>query len=148
MSQSHESESHKRTLLRKQKEQAHRRKAILSSAREAFFDKGFMAATIEEIADGRQLAKGTIYLYFKSKEDLYINLVIEGLRLLKGQLSEVEKMALGADLLLGEILRVYSAFYDKYPKYFRIMFLSGHPDVRYCLKETIPGPSPQSSGSR
>ncbi|MDR3567208.1 MAG: TetR/AcrR family transcriptional regulator [Syntrophobacteraceae bacterium] len=127
----------KKTSLRKQKEQAQRREAILNSAREAFFDKGFMAATIEDIADGCELAKGTIYLYFKSKEDLYICLVIEGLGLLKRDLGKIRELDLPADLLLGEMLRLYHVFYEKNPKYFRIMFLSSQPDVRERVKEEL-----------
>lgn len=123
-------DSHKRTHLRKQKEQAQRRKAILDSAREVFFDKGFMSATMDDIASGCDLAKGTIYLYFKSKEDLYISLMVEGLRLLRDDLNTIRDLPFSADRLLGEILRVYFAFYEKNPKYFRMMFLSSQPDVR------------------
>ncbi len=129
--------SQKRTSTRKQMEQAQRKNAILDSAREAFFDKGFMAATIEEIADGCQLAKGTIYLYFKSKEEIYISLVIEGLKLLRSDLSGARELPLPADLLLGELLRVYHAFYEKNHKYFRIMFLSGQPDIRQRVGEEL-----------
>ncbi len=58
------------TAIRRQKEQAQRRKSILKAAREVFFQKGFMAATIEEIAGRCGFAKRTIYLYFKCKEEL------------------------------------------------------------------------------
>lgn len=129
--------SQKRTSTRKQMEQAQRKNAILDSAREAFFEKGFMAATVEEMAEGCQLAKGTIYRYFKSKEDIYISLVIEGLKLLRSDLSGARELPLPADRLLGELLRVYHAFYEKNHKYFRIMFLSGQPDISQRVREEL-----------
>jgi AcrR family transcriptional regulator len=129
--------SPKNTLLRKQKEQALRKKAILDSAREVFFEKGFRSTTMEDIAHGCDLAKGTIYLYFKSKEDLYISLVVEGLNLLRDDLNSIRDLPLDADRLLGEILRVYFAFYQKNPKYFRLIFLSSQPDVRERVREEL-----------
>jgi len=123
-------DSQKKTLIRKQREQADRRKSILNSAREVFFDKGFMAATMDAIADGCDLAKGTVYLYFKSKEELYVSIMVEGLGLLREDLARIRGLVLPADGLMAEILRVYYTFYERNPKYFRIMFLSSQPDVR------------------
>lgn len=122
--------SQKRTAVRKLKEQVQRREAILHAAREAFFEKGFMAATMESIADGCHLAKGTLYLYFRSKEELYVSIMAEGLDLLKKELDGIRDLSLTSDLLLEEILKVYMAFYEEHRKYFRIMFLSSQPDVR------------------
>jgi AcrR family transcriptional regulator len=123
------STSQTRTALRKRKEQAQRRKAILDSAREIFFDRGFMAATMDSIADGCDLAKGTIYLYFESKEELYVSIMAEGARLLKEDLDRIGDLSLPADKLLEEILNIYYAYYVRNPKYFTMMFLSSQPDV-------------------
>jgi AcrR family transcriptional regulator len=45
---------------------------ILGSARKVFAKKGFAGATMDEIAAASGLAKGTLYLYFKSKRDVYL----------------------------------------------------------------------------
>jgi AcrR family transcriptional regulator len=128
---------HKRTAVRKQKEQAQRRETILNAARESFFEKGFMAATMNSIADGCDLAKGTIYLYFRSKEELYVSIMAEGLDLLKKDLAKINHMPMTCDLLLGEILQVYYAFYQNNRKYFTIMFLSSQPDVRERVPDSL-----------
>jgi TetR/AcrR family fatty acid metabolism transcriptional regulator len=39
--------------------------------------KGFMAATMQDIADGAELSVGTLYLYFKNKDDILISLFEE-----------------------------------------------------------------------
>jgi len=47
-----------------------KREAILASAYEIFYEKGFYQAKIEEIAQRAGVGKGTVYLYFSSKEHL------------------------------------------------------------------------------
>jgi AcrR family transcriptional regulator len=128
---------HTSTALRRQKEQAERRKSILKAAREVFFKKGFMASTIEEIAGRCGLAKGTIYLYFKCKEELYVSIMGEGMGLLKKELVKIAGLPLRSDELLFHMLQTYFAFYRKNRKYFRIMFLSSQPDVRELASDKL-----------
>ena len=54
-----------------------RRKAIIDAAVVVFAKKGFFGARVSEIAEQAQVADGTIYLYFKSKDDLLISLFEE-----------------------------------------------------------------------
>jgi TetR/AcrR family fatty acid metabolism transcriptional regulator len=53
---------------------AERRQHILEAAARAFASKGFAQATMKEIAVEAGIAPGTIYLYFKNKEDLLVSL--------------------------------------------------------------------------
>lgn len=48
---------------------------ILESALKAFGEKGFQLATIDDIVTESGLSKGAIYNYFKSKEDIYMQLM-------------------------------------------------------------------------
>ena len=48
-----------------------RRSAIIRAALDEFFERGFAAARIDDIAKRAGLAKGTVYLYFASKEALF-----------------------------------------------------------------------------
>lgn len=52
-----------------------RREAILDAALKLFSDTGFAATRVEDIARKAGVAKGTIYLYFKDKQDLFNGLV-------------------------------------------------------------------------
>jgi AcrR family transcriptional regulator len=45
---------------------------ILAAARKVFATRGFSDATVDEIAATAGIAKGTVYLYFPSKKDIYI----------------------------------------------------------------------------
>ena len=61
--------------LRKQRELEARRDEILSAAECLFSKHGFFKTSMAEIAGAAQFAMGTLYRFFKSKEDIYISLV-------------------------------------------------------------------------
>ena len=56
---------------RRGKEKDGRRKLILEAARTLFLEKGFNNVTVDEIAKFAELGKGSIYLYFNGKEEIY-----------------------------------------------------------------------------
>jgi len=58
-------------LSRKEKERLFRQAAILDAAVGIFAKKGYRDTTLDEIAITSEFGKGTIYNYFKSKEDIY-----------------------------------------------------------------------------
>lgn len=60
----------------RQARRAARRKAeILEAAARVFAEKGFHRTTTREIAQAADIAEGTIYNYFESKDDLLISLI-------------------------------------------------------------------------
>jgi len=64
---------------------AYRRDQILTAAHGVFASRGFRQATVGDIADAAGIAKGTLYLYFKSKDDIYwaaMNRGLDGLQAL------------------------------------------------------------------
>jgi AcrR family transcriptional regulator len=66
------------------------RKAIQQSAKKVFFEKGYADATIEEIARLAGVAKGSIYLYFQAKDDLYLSLMIPVLEEIRESLTDFQ----------------------------------------------------------
>ncbi|WP_172844416.1 TetR/AcrR family transcriptional regulator [Tumebacillus algifaecis] len=56
---------------------------IFQAAIDVFSEKGFDKATMDDIATRANVAKGTIYYHFKSKEELFFFLVEEGVELLR-----------------------------------------------------------------
>ena len=93
---------------RKQQERQARRRRIQAAAREVFAERGYAKASIEHIAKQATLSVGAIYLYFRSKEDLYVSLLEETLAHLDVDLgktrSEVEagvRLAATFDRLLA-----------------------------------------------
>ena len=51
-------------------EEAGKYQQILDAAAELFAERGFEGASIQDIAQKAGVGKGTVYLYFKTKDDL------------------------------------------------------------------------------
>lgn len=64
-------------LSRKEREYRRHRQEILEAALELFSEKGFHNASMNEIAQKAEFAVGTMYRFFKNKEDLYNALILE-----------------------------------------------------------------------
>ncbi|NKB82348.1 MAG: TetR family transcriptional regulator [Nitrospirales bacterium] len=62
-------------VQRKQREHEARRQEILSAAESLFSKHGFFKTSMADIAINAQFAMGTLYRFFKNKEDMYISLV-------------------------------------------------------------------------
>ncbi len=56
---------------RKEREKQRRREEILVAAEKVFFAKGIDNSTMDDVAEQAELSKGTLYLYFKSKEEIH-----------------------------------------------------------------------------
>ena len=59
---------------RKERERERRRQQIIVAAKRVFSQKGFSKTTMEDIAKEAELSPGTLYLYFKNKDELYASL--------------------------------------------------------------------------
>jgi TetR/AcrR family transcriptional regulator len=68
---------------RKEREKQLRREEIVMAAEKVFFSKGFDLSTMDDIAEEAELSKGTLYLYFKSKEDLHMAVARKSIHLLR-----------------------------------------------------------------
>lgn len=58
---------------------ARKRQAILATAARVFADNGYPGTDMQAVADAAGVAKGTLYLYFPSKEDLFLAAVDQGI---------------------------------------------------------------------
>ena len=74
-----------------------RRQALLQAALDEFYERGFSAARMDDIAARAGLSKGAIYLYFSSKQDLFISLV-ESFAVPKVELLETSVKSAGGGL--------------------------------------------------
>jgi AcrR family transcriptional regulator len=127
------------TRSRRQREKEDRRERILNAARDAFFEEGLRHATVDSIAQRAEVAKGTVYLYFRTKETIIAHLLLEGLDDLGQRLETAydESAPRSAEDRLRRLGCAYFNFCQEEPDYFRLMmaFDRGHfqesvsPDV-------------------
>jgi AcrR family transcriptional regulator len=85
-----------------------RRQAILEAALGVFVAQGFAAAKLDEVAEKAGVAKGTIYLHFKDKQDLFEQMVRSAV---SPVIERLEALAKVPDLPMEVVLRsLYGLF--------------------------------------
>jgi AcrR family transcriptional regulator len=97
---------------RKERERERRRQQIIVAAKRVFSAKGFNKATMEDIAKEAELSPGTIYIYFKNKDELYASLSLRILKHLNIRLEHVKKESYRDDA--ERIASLKQALYDVY----------------------------------
>lgn len=103
---------------RKEREKEQRRASIVAAAEHVFFARGLDRATMDDVAVQAELSKGLLYVYFKSKEDLYDAVSLKGFR----QLHAAVRAAVGPAMTGRErtlaMARTYATFASAHPGYF------------------------------
>ncbi len=74
---------------RKQREKERRRQQIMIAAKRVFTQNGYERSTMEDIAKEAELSAGTLYLYFKSKDELYASLCLRVLQFINIKVDHV-----------------------------------------------------------
>jgi len=106
---------------RRKKERLARRNQILKAARKLFFDKGFKSITIDHIARKAELSKGAVYLYFKSKEEIYIQILLADINKFSQKVNSPLNTQMTASALLKEFCVNYAKFFLVNRELFRIL---------------------------
>lgn len=84
-----ESEESDGRAVRAQARREQRRSTILAAATQVFKDKGYHATSVNDIIDAAQIARGTFYLYFTSKRDVFAELSSTFLALIRGSVRKI-----------------------------------------------------------
>ena len=115
---------------RKEREKQQRRNDILDAAERVFFSKDFKEATVDDVAAEAELSKATRYLYFESKEDMYLAVHMRGMNRLK---EMFEQVAAAEDKGIDRVRAIGGAYFEfskKYPDYSRAMI---HFEKKACM---------------
>ena len=97
-----------------------RRCAILDAARTVFAKKGYADTAVEDIAVQAGIAKGTLYLYFRSKEQVYLAALLEEARQLDADSRRAMKAASGWREKLKAYLQVRLTYFETHQDFLRI----------------------------
>lgn len=106
---------------RRKKERLARRNQILKAARKLFFDKGYKPITIDHIARKAELSKGAVYLYFRSKEEIYIQILLADINKFNQKVAAPPDRGMTAAALLKEYCVNYADFFLVNRELFRIL---------------------------
>jgi AcrR family transcriptional regulator len=106
---------------KRKKEKENKKNTILKAARKLFFDRGFKFVTVDSIAAKAGVSKGSIYLYFDSKEEIYAQVLItDNIELNKNIKIFSTREAPAAELLL-EFSQIYINYFLDHNELFRIL---------------------------
>jgi len=95
---------------------------ILEAARHVFAMKGFNDATVDDIANAAGVAKGTVYLYYKSKREIYFAALKFGVQQMYGGLDEKLKAESTPEGKLRALIAVKLAYFDENRDFFKIYY--------------------------
>ena len=117
---------------RRERERRELRDQILSVARDIVLREGFDALTMRKIAKAIEYAPGTIYLYFKSREEIALQLVRDGFAELVRYMTPASKVA-DPVKRLAAIGTAYVKFGDANPETYRLIFMEAKPFYEAAL---------------
>ena len=113
-----------------------RRESIIQAAIEVFSKKDFKTASISEIAQKAGIADGTIYQYFRSKEDLFFSIPIEKTNEFRSQLELHLEGISGAFNKIRKFVWYFLYFFKTNPEYGRILMLEMRVSKSFVKTET------------
>lgn len=112
-----------------EREKAARIKLIINAAAAVFNEKGFEAATIEDIISRAEVSKSMLYQYFKSKDDLYYSVIQPALARLEKNIEKIADNAREApEMKIKKMSVALFQFYRKEPDAYHLV-------TRYKAKE-------------
>ncbi len=112
-----------KSALRRQRERELRYQTILAAAEKLFASEGYHGASMERLAEMAEVSVGTVYFYFKNKEDLLVHLlngIAYTLRELVG--SEFRRMDATMEGFKKAGLSFFTEFCPKHPEKLAIIF--------------------------
>jgi AcrR family transcriptional regulator len=102
-----------------------RRQEILAAAIKVFGKRGFAATCVEDVAAAAHIAKGTLYLYFKSKEDIYATAVHLAVAQLQSLADNRIGAAIGVRDRLSTAIAVRMEFWSDQQSLYRLLLTVG-----------------------
>ena len=96
-----------------------KRSNIIRAARELFSEKDFHDATVEEVADLAGVGKGTVYLYFPSKESLFVEVIRDGIFELEREVEGSLEGVTDPSEKITKIVEINLEFLERNESFFR-----------------------------
>src|SRR2546421_140756 len=105
-----------------------KRRTITTTAAKMFASQPFHKVRLEDIAAEAGVGKGTLYIYFQSKEELYFSLIYEGFATLVDRLeAQIADSGCSPTQCLERIVHELVAFAFKNPQLFELTRNVGIP---------------------
>lgn len=97
------------------------RENIVTAAKQLFETKGITVTTVDDIAKAAGISKSTMYVYFKKKEEIIDDILLEQIMYLKMLLQKCIKREKGTQECYYAICKEMVKFQKQYPVYFPLL---------------------------
>lgn len=109
---------------RKERERELRRNDIIDAAEKLFFKEGYENVSMNDIANDAEMARATLYQYFKNKNDIYAAIAGRAAKILKEMFAEIPKDLTGIENIKA-LSQTYYKFYKEHTGYYKAYYHSG-----------------------
>jgi AcrR family transcriptional regulator len=96
---------------------------ILKAAEKVFAKKGYSLTKVDDIAEEAQFSKATLYRYFRSKSEIFFEIVISSFDDAHQKVKKIRKKKLSAEEKLRELIFYISSYYHKKKNLARILMM-------------------------
>ena len=122
---------------RKERERERHRMEILEAAERVFVRKGYLATTVEEIAQEAEFAVGTLYNFFKGKEELYTHVVEKIAQEFMDLLDERVLTEADPNSAIASLIELRLTHFEEHRGFFRVFFETS-PGSRLAPGKALP----------
>jgi TetR/AcrR family transcriptional regulator, fatty acid metabolism regulator protein len=112
-----------------------KRARILDAAVRVFAERGFFGATVAGIARAAGVADGTIYLYFKSKDDVLLRLFDEKMTDLLDEAKAAAAQEGSASARLSRLVQLHLALVEKDPELAQVLIVELRQSAQFPRAE-------------
>jgi AcrR family transcriptional regulator len=110
-------------IERRQKRREENKVSILKAAESVLARKGYSFATMDDIAEEAQFSKATLYQYFKSKGNMFYEIILNSLDEMNQELVRIREKSIGSGEKLKEIVSYTFEFFEQKENISRIFLM-------------------------
>lgn len=102
-----------------------RRNDIIDAAENLFFSRGYENVTMDDIAKALEMARATLYLSFKNKDDIYAAVAIRASKIIGRMFGDINQNGKTGLEKVESVAMTYYEFYKKYAGYYMAYYHTG-----------------------
>ena len=123
---------------RREREKKNRQELAINAAMELYNEEGYHAITMEKIAERSELSRAALYLYFKTKDEVFVSAIEACTNYFGDILQEIyDRRKSIRERLLEELWEAFRIFYEKDPVTFNASLYFHQSEITRNLSEEL-----------
>jgi TetR/AcrR family transcriptional regulator len=123
---------------RRERERKSRQELAINAAMELYNEEGYHAITMEKIAERSELSRAALYLYFKTKDEIFVSAIVACTNFFGDILQEIyDRRRTIRERLLEEMWEAFRMFYEKDPVTFNASLYFHQSEITRNLSKEL-----------